>query len=541
MEDELAKNTKNDMWMFGLTMVIMLLYACAVSAGGDPLSTRAMVAVAGILAATLATLGSFGLLSLFGVKYVNILGALPFLVLGIGVDDMFLLMSAWSETIHKTQLTVPARVGQTFAGAGIGITITSVTDFVAFLVGTGSVFGSVTNFCLYAGVAVFFCYLCNVSLVGACLAFHGRRVYSSRHFLTCLKIRPRDVLTANGRSQCYVLCCGGSVPTKPRADESLAEKLPRLIVPKIVFNTYVRVVILLGFLGYVAAAVYGAVNLEQGLNVRDMVPPSSYFYSYLQLDNEYFPTRLPVDFIVREKIDYSGKDGDVFLNLLKQAEKDPDIVTNFSRCWLTAYRNSSFFDSASPENFVRNLQAFLSACPEFEADVVFDSSRAEVVASKCPVLSGGIKEQYDQAELMIRMRKLADDCPLPVFAYHDVFKIYEQYVHTLPATLQMVGSAVLVMTLVTFLFLPHVLLVLLVTLTIVMILVGVFGVMHFWDLSLSPITMIELIMSVGFSVDYSAHVCAAYLVSSADTREARATEAIAHAGNPSMMLHIMCL
>ncbi|KAK7497555.1 hypothetical protein BaRGS_00011195 [Batillaria attramentaria] len=121
-----------------------------------------MVAVAGILAATLATLGSFGLLSLFGVKYVNILGALPFLVLGIGVDDMFLLMSAWSETIHKTQLTVPARVGQTFAGAGIGITITSVTDFVAFLVGTGSVFGSVTNFCLYAGVAVFFCYLCNI-------------------------------------------------------------------------------------------------------------------------------------------------------------------------------------------------------------------------------------------------------------------------------------------------------------------------------------------------------------------------------------------
>nr|KAG5702444.1 hypothetical protein BaRGS_027531 [Batillaria attramentaria] len=133
---------------------------------------------------------------------------------------------------------------------------------------------------------------------------------------------------------------------------------------------------------------------------------------------------------------------------------------------------------------------------------------------------------------MVRMRELADESSLPVFAYHSAFVAYEQFLAVLPATLQMVGCAVAVMFVVTFIFLPHLLMVMLVTLTIVMILVGIFGFMYYWDISLSSITMIHLVMSVGFSVDFSAHVCSAYLVSLAETREARAHDAITHAAGP---------
>jgi hypothetical protein len=75
---------------------------------------------------------------------------------GIGVDDMFLLMSSWSEILpeneaEKTVEYVPILVGQTLAKAGLGITITSITDFLAFLIGSFSKFRSVTSFSLYAG------------------------------------------------------------------------------------------------------------------------------------------------------------------------------------------------------------------------------------------------------------------------------------------------------------------------------------------------------------------------------------------------------
>lgn len=70
---------------------------------------------------------------------------------GIGVDDMFLLMSAWGESISMPGLTTPQRLGVTFANAGIGITITSVTDFLAFLIGYSSDFIVVRHFCIFTG------------------------------------------------------------------------------------------------------------------------------------------------------------------------------------------------------------------------------------------------------------------------------------------------------------------------------------------------------------------------------------------------------
>jgi predicted RND superfamily exporter protein len=130
------------------------------------------------------------------------------------------------------------------------------------------------------------------------------------------------------------------------------------------------------------------------------------------------------------------------------------------------------------------------------------------------------------------MRELAKAAPLKATAYHAVYVAYEQFLAILPATLQLVGIAVAVMTVVTAMMLPQPLMVFLVVLTIIMILAGIFGFMFYWDLSLSSITMIHLVMSVGFSVDFSAHVCAAYVMSHESSRQDRAADAIRHAVGP---------
>nr|KAG5709557.1 hypothetical protein BaRGS_001607 [Batillaria attramentaria] len=531
LAEELDKATKGDLFLFGLAIMLVVVYAWLVTMGGDAVSTRAMLALAGVLAASLSIVGSVGLLCLCGFKFSNIVGIMPYLIIGIGVDDMFLIMSSWSDLTHDHVMHVPQRVGATLALAGVGITVTSLTDLLAFLIGGNSVFYCVQSFCLYTGIAVLFCYISNVTLFVGCLSLHGRRVFSARHFITCRPTKPRDQLVREGRSRIYAIFVGGSVPKANRDDESLFEQLPRRLLPKVIESPVIRIFVLLGFACFLGFSLYGVVNLKQGLQPQNLISTKSYLHRYITLKEHHFPDRLPVGFVIEKEVNYSSAAvQNLVRRLLSSAAKDPDTDDRFERCWLMSYVNSSFY---SEVNFTGGLLGgFLRANPTFWTDLTFDVSGQRIVASRCYAMSVAIRDQYAQAELMTRMRSLADGSPLPVFAFHYSFVTFEQYLSILPATVKTVGLAVVAMVIVCLIFLPHPLMVVLVTLNILMILCGIFGFMAYWDITLSAVTMILLIMSVGFSVDFSAHVCTAYLMSNAVTRVARAQDAITHAASP---------
>jgi hypothetical protein len=391
-------------------------------------------------------------------------------------------------------------------------------------------------------VAVLFCYFANASLFVACLALHGRRVYSKRHTYTCRPTEPVSTLIKEMKhNACYACLCGGAPPEGRGGDHSILEKLPSVFFSKLFMNSTVSIIIIIIFLGYLAAAIYGTSKLKQGLLLQDLVLDTSYHYKYLVQSDQYFPNRIPIAFAVTTQYNYEGNSGDQFLNLLATAQQDASIDSNFTRCWLQSFRNSSMFGSATPVTFIGKLLTFLAAFPQFQPDVVLDSSNSSVMASRCFVLSTPNSDNYENAELMKRMREVAEKSSVPAIAYHAAFVAFEQFLAVLPATLQLVGIAVAVMTVVTFLLLPHPFMVLLIVVCIVMILVGIFGFMHFWGLTLSSITMIHLVMSVGFSVDFSAHVCTAYLLSGSPeegemphrkSRKQRASDAITHAAAP---------
>ena len=83
---------------------------------------------------------SFGLCSAFGVFYGPVHSILPFLLLGIGIDDMFVIVQCWSNLDkEESKRSLPRRIGTTMKHAGVSITITSVTDFAAFAVGATTV------------------------------------------------------------------------------------------------------------------------------------------------------------------------------------------------------------------------------------------------------------------------------------------------------------------------------------------------------------------------------------------------------------------
>ena len=54
---------------------------------------------------------------------------------------------------------------------------------------------------------------------------------------------------------------------------------------------------------------------------------------------------------------------------------------------------------------------------------------------------------------------------------------------------------------------------------IISINIGVFGYMTLWGVNLDAVSMISIIMSIGFAVDLSAHIIYAFVTSHGDTRE----------------------
>lgn len=70
---------------------------------------------------------------------------------GIGIDDMFILMSGMADAPAMTTVTIKDRMKFMMKKSGVAITITSITDLLAFTIGATSVFVSIRTFCIYTG------------------------------------------------------------------------------------------------------------------------------------------------------------------------------------------------------------------------------------------------------------------------------------------------------------------------------------------------------------------------------------------------------
>ena len=96
------------------------------------------------------------------------------------------------------------------------------------------------------------------------------------------------------------------------------------------------------------------------------------------------------------------------------------------------------------------------------------------------------------------------------------FFFFFQFLIVLPTTIQCVTVAALVMMVISLIFIPNPICSLWVAFSIVSIELGVVGFMTLWGVSLDSISMINLIMCIGFSVDFSAHISYHFMSRSAE-------------------------
>lgn len=534
MDDEVMKSGLAEAHLFPLTLIIMIVYASIATSGRkiDCVYDVQNLGRIGVFAALISMIPAIGIASACGVKFMNSVATMPFLIIGIGINDMFIILSGYAETVGDHVMSLEKRIERTMMTSGLSITITSLTDIITFLIGYSSIYTTIQNFCVFTGIAVFFCYFNQLTILTPCLVLHQRRVDQNQHSYTCKPTRPRDQLKKEGRSCCYVTFCSGNKPLSRTDMESILEIYPKRLVQFIVSNNISRLIVFCLYIVYLVFAIIGATGLRQSTKYSDLALVGSNYYKANIWDYENYPLELPFQIVFQKPLHYEDSFTRTAINKMVQNLKNDTLVRDDVEInWLTSFERF-YGNSITPDNFYQLANEFISATKMFKEDVVFSSDNRSIIYSRVYLLSDNVRTSEQQAELLINVRQIVDSSGLPCTVYTPLFMFCEQYVNMISSALQTVGTAVSAMFLITCFFMPHPLVIFIVTTSMVSILTGVFGFIKLWGLDISVVTMIELVISVGFSVDFSAHICHAYLTSPSHDRASRVREAIELAGGP---------
>lgn len=517
--------------------------------------TKVWVALCGVFSTALAVLSGFGALLFLDQPFVMTAASCPFMILGgnvsssrseyasercrktshsplvcagVGLDDMFIMISCWRRT--RVLDSVPDRLAETYGDAGVSISITTLTNALALFVGYSSPFGSVRSFCLYAGVSVCFCYLYCITFLGACMALNGRREAKGQHWFTCGKV-PEE--SAAKRTKISTMCClGGRYDqiTEREEAEAMTDIFEKFYGPFLTHKS-VKACVLLVYAGYLAFSVYGCLILKEGLEIRNLALDDSYIIDFLEDQRQHFSEYgFNAMVAVKQPLLYWDQSEQERLHACVSRFESLTFVSGTLSWFLSfqRYTNTNDLDVTSASAFQTHLTHFLEANSMFKQDINF-STGGQIQASRFFIQT---LQKIPKEDMMVQLRQTAEECPLQLLVFHPAFIYFDQYTVVTARTVQTVLVAAVAILVVSLALIPSPLCSAWVAFTVCSVIVGVTGFMALWGVNLDSISMINLVMCTGFSVDFSAHVSYAFVSSSkADVNE-KAMDALARLGYP---------
>lgn len=169
---------------------------------------------------------------------------------------------------------------------------------------------------------------------------------------------------------------------------------------------------------------------------------------------------------------------------------------------------------------------------EYYPDVKFNAKRTKIIASRFLIQAVNITDTNHEKVMVKDLRRLVHDSPLNASIFHPYFVFFDQYALVRPTSVQSMIVGAIIMMLISFIFIPNILCSLWVAFSIVSIEMGVAGYMALWDVNLDSISMINLIMCIGFSIDFTAHICYTFMTSKSSDSAERVREALYSLGMP---------
>jgi len=573
LEEELNQSANTDAKIVAISYVVMFIYA-SLSLGTGTITFRSLLnkpstalvqskftlGVVGILIVLMSVIASVGFFSAVGIKVTLIIAeVIPFLVLAVGVDNIFLIVHEFERVnLSHPDEEVDERVAKALGRMGPSILLSASTETVAFAMGTFVGMPAVKNFAAYAAGAVFVNAILQVTMFVSILALNQRRVESLRaDCFPCITI-------AKANSTVY----GGEYSSSN--DDGLLQRFIRKTYAPALLNKKVKTIVVAFFLTLFAAGIALIPEVELGLDQRFAVPSESYLVPFFNDLYDYFGTGPPVYFVTRglnatarihqQQIcgAFSTCDEYSLEYILAQESKRPEVsyIGETTASWIDDFfywlnpnsdccteDGEACFEegrwnitlSGMPEGqeFIHYVSKWIHSptdemCPHggqaaYSNAVVIDKNHTTISASHFRTSHTPLRSQHDFIASYAAARRISESISkthnIDVFPYSKFYIFFDQYASIVRLTATLLVSAVLIIFLLSSLLLGSLFTGLVVSLTVVMIVVDIIGVMAVFHVSLNAISLVNLVICVGIGVEFCAHIARAFMFPSKSVME----------------------
>ncbi|XP_023209924.1 patched domain-containing protein 3-like [Centruroides sculpturatus] len=490
--------------LVSVAVVVVAIFCVSTNMTNNWVKSKPWLGVANVVSAGLAVATTFGLLSACGVENLLWNVSLPFIILGTEVDDSFVVLACWKATDCND--SVEKRMEQTYRNAAVSITITSLTNFISYCIAMTSPFPAIRIFSLYAATCIFFSYFYQLFFFGGCLALSGYREEKGLHPFT-FKLAFETI----GQSDYH-----------NEQNEDCFMKFFRDTFSAFIFHSVLR----------------------EGFNVYKFNSETSEITQGFHVYYKYF-TKYPftVHVVINETLDYSNPRVQESVNdFLKKFHTIENIAGyEFEFSWLKYYNKfqthpfSKYslkgYDLSQKQDFMdalRNVFLKFTGAKQFNNDIIYNHNYTDIVASRFLFLAKDVSDRVTEFKIVNDLSKIAEQAPFSVVIHTIISHLVEQGMVIRQITFQLFWITSLLIFGIFVSLIPNLHCAVIVAICVGSIIAQTIGFMSLWAINLDIVSLMCLILCIGFCVNYPTHICYCFITSSQATTEEKLKDSLRH-------------
>ncbi|BFU24457.1 Niemann-Pick C1 protein, putative [Entamoeba histolytica HM-1:IMSS-B] len=590
VDDEINRETFTDVLTVLCSYMVMFIYI-SLSLGNSFyhfnyktvfVKSRILLGILGIVIVLFSVFTSAGFFSWINVEATLIITeVIPFLVLAIGVDNIFILTNTIDEQpmYDKDGQYVPVekRLEHSLMHVGPSMMLASISESLAFFLGYLTSMPAVQSFSLYAGLAIFIDFILQITVYAVLLCYDVKRQEShGLDFIPWLQVHDNSL--------------------DEQHDFERGSLIKHLFKYVATFLSYypVKIIGLFFFIAFFIFSLNYVPKTMLGLPQETALPQDSYIQDYF-VALTYLEIGPPVYIVVRDGATYLNEttqsalcasdnfgcdalsipnyydaartiDGTTFdwiddyfswaaqkdcCRLDKDGNICPYDMPNYTEC-TPCFTNFTDKKRPVPEDFYKYINRFLTASinetlcsvngQAYYPDVVWnhingtkETDYSYVNVSRLRLYHTVLVTQDDFIDAMVQAYNISDymnsifDVKTFPYAYHYVY--FQQYFNIVDLCVMDVCLALAAVFIVVMLLMFDPIVAIMIVLCVLMCVIDLIGIMYLWGVELNAVSCVNLVMSIGITIEFCVHIAHAFLSSPKKTLNDKMKDAVMNMGN----------